>query len=200
MKRLFDLVAAGIGLVLLAPVMAIIGVLVRKDSEGPALFRQERVGREGRPFRLLKFRSMASVPETGGPLITARGDSRITRIGAKLRATKLDELPQLINVVRGEMSIVGPRPELAKYVAMWSEHDRRIILSIRPGITDPATLKLRYEEELLGQQLDPERYYEDVLLPLKAAAYVDYAQSRTLFGDLCLVVRTLMATVGRQPA
>lgn len=112
-KRFFDLVAATIGLVLLAPVMAITGILVRRDSEGPAFFRQERIGRGGRPFNLLKFRSMASVPETSGPLITSGGDPRITRVGARLRAKKIDELPHLINALRGEMSVVGPRPELA---------------------------------------------------------------------------------------
>lgn len=197
-KRAFDLVAAIVGLILLSPVMAVVAVLVRRHSEGPVFFRQERIGQGGRPFNLLKFRSMVSAPGASGPLLTVGGDARITRIGARLRATKIDELPQLINVVRGEMSIVGPRPEVAKYVAMWSEQDRRIILSIRPGITDPATLRLRCEEELLGQQEDPERYYEEVLLPEKAAAYVAYAQSRTLIGDLRLVVRTLIATSAGQ--
>lgn len=196
-KRAFDLVAAVVGLILLAPVMAVIGFLVRRDSEGPVLFRQERIGREGRPFTLLKFRSMAVSPVPAGPLITAATDTRITRVGANLRATKLDELPQLLNVIRGEMSIVGPRPEVAKYVAMWSEADRRIILSVRPGITDPATLRLRREEEILADQPDPEAFYQQELLPKKTQLYRRYVESRTLRTDLGLILRTIASVIMR---
>lgn len=191
MKRAFDLVASVVGLILLSPVMAVIGILVKRDSEGPAIFRQERVGMRGEPFILLKFRSMAAAPLPAGPLVTASTDTRITKVGTRLRACKLDELPQLINVARGEMSIVGPRPEVARYVAMWSDEDRRIILSVRPGITDPATLQLRHEERLLAAQPDPEAFYVNDLLPRKTTAYVQYALNRTLGGD----VRTILATI-----
>lgn len=194
-KRLFDLAASAIGLVALAPVMAVIGVLVKRDSAGPAIFKQKRVGRGGRPFTLLKFRSMAASPVPHGPLVTAATDTRITPVGARLRATKLDELPQLVNVLRGDMSIVGPRPEVARYVAMWSEDDRRIILSVRPGITDPATLQLRREEEILAAQPDPEGYYRDVLLPQKARLYREYVQTRSFSKDLSLILRTLASVL-----
>jgi len=194
-KRLFDLVASSIGLAVLAPVMAVIGILVKRDSEGPALFKQERIGRSGRPFTLLKFRSMATAPVPAGPLVTATNDARITKLGSKLRGTKLDELPQLINVVRGDMSIVGPRPEVARYVAMWSEDDRRIILSVRPGITDPASLQLRREEELLAEQADPEAFYRQELLPQKVRHYRDYVESRSFGTDLVLILRTISRVI-----
>lgn len=188
--------AAVFGLVILAPVMAVIGALVRRDSEGPVFFRQERVGREGRPFTLLKFRTMTDAMPTG-PLITTVTDGRVTRVGARLRATKLDELPQLINVVRGEMSLVGPRPEVAKYVALWSEEDRQIILSVRPGITDPATLRLRHEEEILAEQPDPEVFYVDELLPRKTQVYRKYVESRSFPADLGLILRTISSVITR---
>lgn len=194
-KRLFDLVASAVGLVVAAPVMAIIGIMVKRDSEGPAIFKQERVGRGGQPFTLLKFRSMSASTVSDGPLVTAATDVRITKVGSRLRATKLDELPQLVNVLRGDMSIVGPRPEVAKYVAMWSEHDRRVVLSVRPGITDPATLQLRREEEILAAQPDPEGYYRDVLLPEKVRLYREYVQTRSFSKDLSLILRTLASVV-----
>lgn len=194
-KRLFDLIASSIGLVVLAPVMVIIGVLVKRDSAGPALFKQERIGLGGKPFTLLKFRSMVEVPVPVGPLVTASSDTRITRIGAQLRSTKLDELPQLLNVLRGDMSIVGPRPEVAKYVALWREEDRRIILSVRPGITDPMTIELRREEAILAEQLDPEQYYVRSLMPKKVESYLEYAETRTMRGDLTIIMTTLIAVL-----
>ncbi len=196
-KRLFDLVAASLTTLLLAPLLGVIAVLVKRESDGPAVFRQKRVGRDGIPFTLLKFRSMTVAPTVSGPLVTAATDSRITKIGAVLRATKLDELPQLINVVRGDMSIVGPRPEVQEYVDLWSEEDRRIILSVRPGITDPATLVLRREEEVLAAQPDPEQYYRDVLLPEKTRVYRYYVLHRTFTGDLGLIVKTLASIAVR---
>lgn len=194
-KRTFDLVASVIGLVVLAPAMAVIGILVKRDSDGPALFKQERVGRGGVPFTLLKFRTMASAKVPAGPLLTVSTDTRITSVGAKLRASKLDELPQLINVLRGDMSIVGPRPEVARYVEMWSEEDRRVILSVRPGITDPATLRLRREEHLLAEQPDPEAFYQGELLPRKISLYREYVASRSFGSDLVLIVRTITGVV-----
>jgi lipopolysaccharide/colanic/teichoic acid biosynthesis glycosyltransferase len=125
------------------------------------------------------------------PLVTASTDPRITRVGRKLRSTKLDELPQLVNVIRGDMSIVGPRPEVARYVEMWSDDDRRVILSIRPGITDPATLQLRREEQLLAAQVDPEEFYRVQLLPEKTRIYRRYAEEMTFISDLCLILKSI---------
>lgn len=196
-KRLFDVVTASIGLILLAPAMAVIAFLVKRDSPGPAIFKQCRVGRGGKPFTLLKFRSMTVAPAVGGPLVTAATDTRITKVGAKLRATKMDELPQLINVVCGDMSIVGPRPEVREYVNLWADEARQVILSVRPGITDPATLQLRREEELLAAQPDPEQYYRQVLLQEKARLYCDYVNTRSLGRDLGLILRTLASIVTR---
>lgn len=195
MKRAFDLVAAVAGLILLAPIMAVIAVLIRADTDGPAVFRQERIGRGGRPFTLYKFRSMEATSVPAGALITASTDQRITKIGARLRTTKLDELPQLINVLRGEMSLVGPRPEVAKYVDIWSEEDRRMILSVRPGITDPATLDLQREELLLAEQFDPEAFYRDVLVPQKTRRYREYLESRTFLRDFQVVLLTLKCLI-----
>lgn len=194
-KRAFDLVAATIGLVVLSPVMAVIAVLIKRDSEGPVIFKQVRVGLHGKPFTLFKFRSMAQTQEFSGPLLTAATDPRITRVGALLRSTKLDELPQLVNVVRGEMSLVGPRPEVAEYVALWPSRERRLVLSVRPGVTDPATVQLRRESELLASAPDPEAFYVQVLVPQKTRAYVDYVLHRTLVGDLRLIVETLVQVV-----
>lgn len=196
-KRGFDVLASSIALIVLGPVMAIIGVLVKRDSAGPALFRQERVGRDGKPFTLLKFRSMTNDSSATPPLLTITTDPRITRFGSRLRSHKLDELPQLLNVVRGDMSIVGPRPEVPEYVALWHEDDRRVILSVRPGITDPATLELRREEDLLASQPDPERYYREVLLPRKTRIYRDYVVNQSLRGDVGLILRTLVAIARR---
>ncbi len=193
MKRGIDVVLSGLGLAVLCPLMVLITMLVRLESRGGALFRQTRVGRDGVEFELLKFRSMRLGPS--GLAVTAADDGRITRVGRVLRSTKLDELPQLINVLRGEMSMVGPRPELPRYVALWPENARRIVLSVRPGITDPASIRFRREAELLAQADDPERYYVDVLIPEKVSLYVEYVQSRSLLGDLRLMASTLRATV-----
>lgn len=189
-KRAFDVLTATVALVLLSPVMVVIAIIIRRESEGPALFRQRRVGKDGRLFTLLKFRSMTADPASAGPQITASRDSRVTRFGARLRRSKTDELPQLINVVRGEMSIVGPRPEVPQYVAMWDEADRQVILTVRPGITDPATLQLRREEELLADQPDPEAFYRTQLLPEKCRLYREYVQTQSLRTDIGLIFRT----------
>jgi lipopolysaccharide/colanic/teichoic acid biosynthesis glycosyltransferase len=193
MKRLVDVVAAVSGLLLLAPVLAFIALAVRIDSEGPALFRQTRVGRDGRTFQILKFRSMyhAGHSRDGAAQITAAADPRITRCGALLRRTKLDELPQLINVLRGDMSLVGPRPEVPRYVAMYPPDARVEILSVRPGITDEAAIEFRDESEILGRSEDPERTYVEVILPRKIQLYQDYVRHRSLLGDLGIILRTL---------
>jgi lipopolysaccharide/colanic/teichoic acid biosynthesis glycosyltransferase len=198
MKRLVDVVAAVFGLLLVAPLLMLIAVAVRIDSEGPALFRQTRVGRDGRTFQILKFRSMYLARHTrdGTAQITVATDPRITRLGALLRRTKLDELPQLINVLRGDMSLVGPRPEVPRYVAMYPPDARAEILSVRPGITDEAAIEFRDESEILGRSEDPERTYIEEILPRKIRLYQNYVRHRSLLGDLGIVLRTLRRIVG----
>jgi lipopolysaccharide/colanic/teichoic acid biosynthesis glycosyltransferase len=189
MRRGIDVVASGGALLVLSPALAVIAILIKRDSPGPVIFRQVRVGLHGRHFTLLKFRSMATRSDLGVE-ITAQGDSRVTTVGRRLRATKVDELPQLVNVLRGDMSLVGPRPEVAKYVAMWPEDQRRVILSVKPGLTDPVTLSLSNEESILAEHDDPEAFYRTVLLPAKAQGYVGYVQGRSLSGDACVLART----------
>ena len=156
LKRTFDLLVSGIALVLIAPILLAIGLAIKLDSRGPAFFRQERVGRFGRTFRIHKFRSMAADAPTRGPQLTIGEDARITRVGGFLRRHKLDELPQLIDVFVGNMSVVGPRPEVPSYVALYSPEDRDLVLSVRPGITDRASVEFKDESEILGAASDPE--------------------------------------------
>lgn len=193
MIRARDIVVAALALVVLSPLLLAIAVLVRLDSPGPALYRQERVGRHGRPFRIHKFRSMRTGSD--GLAVTADGDERITRVGRWLRATKLDELPQLLDVLGGAMSLVGPRPEVARFVDLWPAELRPVILSVRPGITDPATVLLRSEATILAQSSDPERTYIEELLPLKAKAYATYVRTRSFLGDIKVVFATLNVIV-----
>ncbi|HMC17383.1 MAG TPA: sugar transferase [Albitalea sp.] len=190
-KRLFDLLLSAAGLLLLSPLLLLIALWIRLDSPGPALFRQERVGRFGVPFRIHKFRTMVHAATAGGLQITVGGDVRITRAGAILRRAKLDELPQLIDVLVGDMSLVGPRPEVPKYVAMYPPALREKALSVRPGITDPVSLRFVDESALLARAADPEREYVEVVMPQKLAAAVAYAEHATLASDLRVIGRTL---------
>lgn len=195
-KRAFDLVASGLGLLALSPVLAVAAVAVKADDpSGPVLFRQVRVGLGGRQFRILKFRSMRAA--TSGPEVTSADDDRITCIGRILRRTKLDELPQLVNVATGDMSLVGPRPEVPRYVAEWPQGARLEILSVRPGITDPGSIAFRHEEAELAAAEDPERYYVEAILPRKVALYVDYVRTRTFLGDLRIILATFAAVASR---
>lgn len=196
MKRVMDLALAVPALLLLTPLLLALAVVVSATSPGGPIFWQERVGFEGRPFKILKLRTMRRSAEDEGQITIGR-DPRVTRIGALLRATKLDELPQLLNVVAGDMSLVGPRPEVPKYVAHWPAVERDLILSVRPGITDPASIDLRRESELLAVQNDPEKYYVDVLIPKKVAAYAAYVQSQSVLGDFRILLATLSALVRR---
>lgn len=189
-KRLFDAVCAAVGLVLMAPLLLIAAVWVKVDSPGPVLFRQTRVGRFGVPFTIHKFRTMRVEP---GAAITVGADPRITRSGHFLRQTKLDELPQLWDVLRGAMSLVGPRPELPHYVALYPADLRERVLAVRPGITDPASLAFSHEAELLAAAADPEREYREVILPAKLKLSADYAATASLGADL----RLILATLGR---
>jgi lipopolysaccharide/colanic/teichoic acid biosynthesis glycosyltransferase len=197
MKRGLDILVASIGLLLLAPLMGLIALAVKLDSPGGVFFAHRRVGRYGRPFKVLKFRTMVrDAPKRGGA-ITAGHDPRITRVGRILRKTKLDELPQLWNVLKGEMSLVGPRPEVEQYVALWEPTLREKVLSVRPGITGLTQIRYRHEETLLAQQPDPEAYYREVLLPLKLQSDAEYVDRRTLLYDLCLILRTVLALFER---
>ena len=190
-KRLLDIVSAALGLLLLAPLLLLLALAVRLDSPGPVFFRQVRVGRYGRHFRIHKFRSMRHGPAPGGSLITVGGDPRVTRVGEVLRRYKLDELPQLIDVLRGDMSLVGPRPEVPEYVAHYSEDDRRVVLSVRPGITDRASLEYRDESTLLAAAADPHRCYVEEILPAKIRYYREYVASRSLIGDIGIILATI---------
>ncbi|WP_431101831.1 sugar transferase [Roseateles noduli] len=192
-KRLFDILCAGVGLLLLSPLLLAVAVWVKLDSRGPVMFRQERVGRFGRSFRIHKFRTMRVDAPTLGPQITIGDDARITRSGRWLRASKVDELPQLWDVLRGAMSLVGPRPEVPRYVALYPAELRALVLSVRPGITDPASLSFRNESELLAQAEDPEREYVEVVMPMKLRLAADYVRNASLGGDIRLILATLGA-------
>lgn len=187
-KRLFDIVASAIGLLLLSPLLLLAAVWIKLDSPGPALFRQTRVGRYGVPFTIHKFRTMRVEP---GAAITVGADPRITHPGHFLRQTKLDELPQLWDVLRGAMSLVGPRPELPRYVVLYPAEMRERVLAVRPGITDPASLAFSHEAELLAAASDPEREYREVVMPAKLKLSADYAAHASLATDLRLIFATL---------
>jgi len=191
MKRAFDLLTSSIGLVILWPLFLVLGVLIKLGSPGPVFFRQERVGRYGRIFRIHKFRTMVTESEQKGLQITVGADKRITTEGVMLRKYKLDELPQLIDVFIGDMSIVGPRPEVSKYVAHYPPAIRELVLSVRPGITDPASIQYKDENTILDGAEDPERVYLLEVLPIKLSYYADYVNTRSFLGDLKLIFITL---------
>jgi lipopolysaccharide/colanic/teichoic acid biosynthesis glycosyltransferase len=197
LKRAFDLLVSGITVVLIAPVLLAIGLAIRLDSPGPAFFRQERVGRFGRMFRIHKFRSMTVHASAQGPQLTVGDDARVTRVGGFLRRHKLDELPQLIDVLVGNMSIVGPRPEVPRYVALYSPEDRDLVLSVRPGITDLASIEFKDENQILGKAVDPEATYRTDVLPRKLAYYRAYVRGRSFGGDLAIIFATLNALLSR---
>ena len=196
-KRLFDLVVAGVAVVLLAPLLAAIALAIKLDSAGPVFFRQERVGRHGVPFRIHKFRTMRHDPARPGAQITVGDDPRITRVGAFLRRSKLDELAQLIDVLQGTMSLVGPRPEVPHYVALYEPAVREKVLSVRPGITDLASLEFRNESEILARAADPQREYVDVVMPRKLAHVLRYVDEASVWTDVRILARTLAVLVGR---
>jgi lipopolysaccharide/colanic/teichoic acid biosynthesis glycosyltransferase len=192
-KRLFDLVLSAAALLLLWPLLLVIALWVKLDSPGPVFFRQERVGRHGVPFRIHKFRTMTHSATPTGPQITVGADARITRAGQFLRQSKVDELPQLIDVLVGSMSFVGPRPEVPRYVAIYPPALREKVLSVRPGITDLASLEYRNESELLARASDPEREYREVVLPAKLALQAQYVDRAGLVTDMQLIALTLKA-------
>lgn len=194
MKRLFDIVMSGLGLLVLSPIFLIISIWIKLDSKGPVFYRQVRVGRYNKDFRILKFRSMR-VGADKGSLVTIGGhDPRITRSGYFIRKFKLDELPQLINVFVGDMSLVGPRPEVRHYVDYWTPEQMHV-LDVRPGITDPASIKFRNENELMEKAEDPEKYYIEVIMQEKIKLYLEYVAHHSFFGDIGLIFKTFWTII-----
>lgn len=191
-KSAFDLIVASLGLIVLSPLLLAIAVLIKLDSPGPIFFRQVRVGQHGRLFRIHKFRTMA-VDADSSRQITVGNDPRITRIGSFLRRRKLDELPQLMDVVFGHMSLVGPRPEVPKYVAVYPPDTRALVLSVKPGITDLASIEYREENDLLAAAPDPETAYVQEILPIKLAYYRRYVETHTILGDVGIILRTIFS-------
>ena len=194
MKRALDIMAALFGLIMLAPLFVVVAILITTDSPGPVFFRQERIGRGFRPFWIYKFRTMVKdAPDRGGAL-TASGDPRVTRIGKILRQTKIDELPQLINILRGDMSLVGPRPEVCQYVELFRKN-YETILAVRPGITDPASLKYRDESAILARSENPEQEYIRRVLPDKLKLGEEYVRQSSLVLDLVVIFKTILAVI-----
>lgn len=194
MKRLFDIVASGLGLLVLSPLFILVAVWIKLDSEGPVFYRQVRVGRYNKDFRIFKFRSMR-VGSDKGSLVTIGGrDPRVTRSGYLIRKYKIDELPQLINVFIGDMSLVGPRPEVRHYVNYWTPEQMHV-LDVRPGITDPASIKFRNENELLEKADDPEKFYIEVIMQEKIELYLHYVKNASLGYDIKLIFQTFCAII-----
>jgi lipopolysaccharide/colanic/teichoic acid biosynthesis glycosyltransferase len=191
-KRAFDLAVALPGLVAIAPIGALVAAAIRLEDGGPVFFRQPRVGKGGRLFRIWKFRTMrVGAEKAGGSLLTVGADPRITRVGGLLRRYKLDEFPQLLNVVTGEMSLVGPRPEVPRYVKLYTDDQRRV-LELVPGITDPASIRFRRESELLAASADPEATYVDEIMPEKIRLNLEYTGRASPLGDLRLILETIL--------
>ena len=195
-KRLFDVVASFFGLLILAPFFALIAVWIKFDSAGPVFFRQERVGRFGAPFKIHKFRTMRVDAEKSGRL-TVGYDSRVTRSGHFLRKTKIDELPQLIDVFLGKMSLVGPRPEVQEFIDCYPSDVRNKVLSVRPGITDKASIEMVDENVILAQYDDARQAYIDIILPIKQAYYVEYVDNRGFFLDIKIIFNTFFKIISR---
>ena len=196
MKRTFDVIASGLGLLLLSPLFLIIAIWVKADSPGPVFYRQTRVGRGNRDFRLFKFRSMRVGSDKKGLITVGGHDPRVTRSGYYIRKYKLDELPQLINVFIGDMSLVGPRPEVRKYVDLYTPQQLHV-LDVRPGITDLASIRYRNENELLEQAADPEQYYREVVMQDKLRINSEYIADRSFFKDIKIIFLTFWAIVKR---
>lgn len=194
MKRLFDLFARGCGLIVLSPLFLVVSILIKIDSRGPVFYRQVRVGFHNRDFRIFKFRTMR-VGSDKGSLVTIGGrDPRVTRVGYYLRKFKVDELPQLINVFIGDMSLVGPRPEVRHYVDYWTPEQLHV-LDVRPGITDPASIKFRNENELMEKAENPEEYYINVIMQEKIRLYLEYVANHSFWRDLGIIFKTFWVVI-----
>lgn len=196
-KRIFDIVFSALGLIILMPVFIIIGIVIKLTSSGGIFFRQTRVGQYGIPFSIHKFRTMVTDAESKGLKITVGADNRITTIGRVLRKTKLDELPQLIDVLFGDMSFVGPRPEVPEYVAVYPDSIKQKILSIRPGITDRASIEMIDENEILAKSNNPEQTYINEILPIKLNYAVEYIDNYSFFEDIKIILETLKKIIIR---
>lgn len=195
-KRFFDIILSFLGLLALFPVFILIALLIKLDSRGEVFFRQTRIGLNGKSFRIHKFRTMVVDSEKNSRL-TVGQDARVTKIGYFLRKYKIDELPQLIDVFLGKMSLVGPRPEVQEFMDLYEDHIRQIILSVRPGITDKASIEMVDENEILGKYSDPRQAYIDVIMPIKAKYYIDYVNNRTFLGDMEIIISTILKIIRR---
>lgn len=191
LKRLFDIIFSLFGLIILLPIFLIIAIAIKIDSNGPVFFKQTRVGKNGKEFKILKFRTMIADAEKKGMQITVSGDNRITRVGRFLRKYKLDELPQLVNVLLGDMSFVGPRPEVPKYVALYNEYQKNV-LKVKPGITDLASIEYRNENDLLAQSNDPEKVYIEEIMPKKLELNLEYIRNFSVINDIKLILKTIL--------
>lgn len=194
MKRCFDIIVSSIGLLILSPLFIFVAIWIKLDSQGPVFYRQVRVGRYNKDFRIFKFRSMRMGADKGSLVTIGGRDPRITRSGYFIRKFKIDELPQLINVLIGDMSLVGPRPEVRHYVNFWTPEQMHV-LDVRPGITDPASIKFRNENEMLAQASDPERYYIDVIMQKKIQLYLEYVDKHSLWYDIQLILQTFCVII-----
>ena len=194
MKRLFDIVASGLGLIVLSPLFLILAIWIKLDSKGPVFYCQVRVGYKNKDFRIFKFRSMRLGADKGSLVTIGGRDPRVTKSGYWIRKFKLDELPQLINVFIGDMSLVGPRPEVRHYVDYWTPEQMHV-LDVRPGITDPASIKFRNENELMEKAENPEKYYIEVIMQEKVKLYLEYVEKHNFFYDLGLIFKTFWVIV-----
>lgn len=194
MKRIFDLFFAFLGIMLLLPIYLLIAIFIKLDSKGEILYKQERIGKDGIPFYVLKFRTMVPDAFSKGALTVGSRDPRVTGVGFYLRKYKLDELPQLFNVLFGEMSFVGPRPEVKKYTDLYNEN-QRLVLSVKPGITDYASIKYRNENDLLAQSSDPERLYIEEIMPEKLNLNLKYINDNNVFKDIKIIINTFYTIV-----
>ena len=191
-KRLFDIIFSFFGLILVSPLLLLLAILIKLDSPGPIFYRGKRVGKDGKEFRIFKFRSMVENAEELGGSSTAADDPRLTKIGKFLKKYQLDELPQLINVLKGEMSLVGPRPEVKMYVDMMTDEERKTILSIKPGMTDLASLWDFHEGEILRGSPDPEKTYQEKIRPTKIKLQLEYVKNRSFLLDLKIILKTVL--------
>lgn len=194
-KRFFDIVVSLLGILVTSPILLVVSLLIKLTSKGPVFYKQERIGKGEKPFFILKFRTMVVNADQQGLKITVGGDKRITGVGKVLRKTKLDELPQLFNVLFGQMSLVGPRPEVAEYVNLYTEEQRKV-LSVRPGITDYASVCFRNENEILAEAEDPQKEYIEHIMPLKLRYNAKYIEEMGVFTDLKIIFLTIYVIFG----
>ena len=193
-KRIFDFICSTLGLIILSPILIAIVIKIKTDSDGPVFFKQIRVGEKKKEFEILKFRTMVVDAEKLGRQITVGNDSRITKVGGFLRKYKLDELPQLINVFKGDMSLVGPRPEVPRYVELYNEEQRKV-LEVKPGITDLASIRYRDENDLLGEAENPDDLYINTIMPDKLALNLEYIKKNNVFFDIYIILKTIVKCI-----